>query len=267
MNKIVAVSVAAAVPTIAPAEALQAPDPIFAALDAFRSAEAEFYADHDGDIPDEVGDRWTQAVDAVIRTQPTTPAGLGALTSFARDMIERSDHDATVADDQLVPIIAAIDDATRGMSGLKPWEPAVAPVNPDAKLVELGREFERLLAIEEPLQKEHARLSSECSRLHSTKLAYDPDDHEAKRNIAWDDWNNAWKEADEETGRHAAYDKWNKASMRTAKIGKKILKLAPKTTEGFLIRVRVIETHDEIGKMEPVDQLLAEIRNFAKLAA
>ncbi len=47
------------------------------------------------------------------------------------------------------------------MSGLKPCEPAAAPANPDAKLVELGREFERLLAIEVPHKDEHARLSEE----------------------------------------------------------------------------------------------------------
>ena len=50
-------------------------------------------------------------------------------------------------------------------------------------------------------------------------------------------------------------------------MGRKILKIKPKTKEGFLLRVRVIETHDEICKMEPVDQLLAEINNFAELTA
>ncbi len=33
------------------------------------------------------------------------------------------------------------------------------------------------------------------SRLHGTKLGYDPDDQQAMR-IPGDDWNNAWKEAD-----------------------------------------------------------------------
>jgi hypothetical protein len=124
MNKIVVASVAASIPKIAPAEAAQVVDPIFAALEAFRCAEKEFYADRAGDIPDEIGDRWSQAVDVVIRTQPTTPAGLGALTSFARDMAERSSRgDASFANRQWSPVVSAIDEATRGMSGLKPWSP------------------------------------------------------------------------------------------------------------------------------------------------
>jgi hypothetical protein len=51
-------------------------------------------------------------VDDVIRSRPTTPAGLGALTSFARDIAERSNRgDAGFADGQWVPVMAAIDDA------------------------------------------------------------------------------------------------------------------------------------------------------------
>jgi hypothetical protein len=387
MNKIVAVSVAAAIPTAAPAVAEQAADPIFAALDAFRRAEAEFYADHGGDIPDQVGDRWSKAVHTVIRTQPTTPAGLGALTGFARDMAERSYRgDAGLADGELIPAIVAIDDAARGMSGLKPWSPpqpsisardrklaeAVAgmiaadeaidklyrvrgedydslpeyralnderddhletmyrvpsdsvlglqakasgireqrlkedegqfikiavslardvhrmihnvemtpalPLSPsDAELIELGREFERLLAIAEPTEEKHERLSRDSHRLHRIKLGCDPEDEEAYRAIQrdigsgdkakWIAWNDAWKAADEETGRKKVWNKWNSASSRTARVGRKILKIQPKTMAGFLVRVRVIETHDEILKIEPDQQLLKEIRNFAKRTA
>jgi hypothetical protein len=107
-----------------PMAAAPGPDPIFAALDAFRLAEAAFYAERSGDIPDEIGDRWSDAVDVVIRTQPTTPAGLGALTGFARDMAERSNRgDAGLPDEGWVPVMAAIDDAARGMSGLESWSP------------------------------------------------------------------------------------------------------------------------------------------------
>jgi hypothetical protein len=98
------IPIAVAVPTGAalPAEAVT--DPIFAALEAFRSADAAFYADVSGDIPDAIGNRWSQAVDDVISTQPTTPAGLGALTSFARDMAERSNRgDAGFGDRQWAP--------------------------------------------------------------------------------------------------------------------------------------------------------------------
>jgi len=115
-----ALPIAAAMPT----NAEQSIDPIFAALDAFRLAEAEFYAERSGDIPDEIGDRWSDAMDVVIRTRPKTPAGLGALTGFARDMAERSNRgDAGLPDRGWAPVMATIDDATRGMSGLEPWSP------------------------------------------------------------------------------------------------------------------------------------------------
>ena len=126
MNKLVVASVAASIPTVAPAEALQAPDPIFAALEAFRSAEADFYANKPewGDeIPEDVSDRWYEAKTAVVRRQPTTPAGLCALTSFAREMTERAQDDATLGDDQWIPIMKSIEESARGMSGLVPWTP------------------------------------------------------------------------------------------------------------------------------------------------
>jgi len=115
-----ALPIVAALPVSAPAMHAvgQAVDPIFAAFDAFRFAEVEFYADRNGDIPDEIVDRWSQAADAVIRTQPTTPAGLVALTSFAREMAERSNHgDAGFADGQWVPVTAAIDNAVKALIG------------------------------------------------------------------------------------------------------------------------------------------------------
>jgi hypothetical protein len=58
-------SIAGLIPTIASA---LPDDPIYAALDAFRFAEAAFYAERSGDIPDEIGDRWSDAMDVVIRT-------------------------------------------------------------------------------------------------------------------------------------------------------------------------------------------------------
>lgn len=123
-------------------------DPIFAALDAFGRAEAEFYAnlpEWRGNIPDKVGDRWSRSIDVVICTLPTTPAGLIALTSFARNMVERAKRDATFTERQRVSVMATIDDAARGMSGLDPWSPPVVTAN-DAELIELGRRWKMLKA-------------------------------------------------------------------------------------------------------------------------
>jgi hypothetical protein len=108
-----------AIAVITPATAVttEQVDPIFVALDAFRLAEAEFYAERSGDIPDEIGDRWSEAMDIVIRTQPTTPAGLGALSGFAREMAERSNRDAGLPDGGWVLVTTAIDNAVKTLVG------------------------------------------------------------------------------------------------------------------------------------------------------
>jgi len=120
---------------------LAGPDPIFAAIDAFHRADAAVVA-VDGDIPDELGDQCHEAYLAVIRTRPVTPAGLAALTGWVR---ERTDwlcaNSSILPDEEQRAIAAAIDDATRGMSGLEPWSPPLLAMplarvlpHPDAEL-------------------------------------------------------------------------------------------------------------------------------------
>jgi hypothetical protein len=117
----------AAMPAAVPGRPACAVDPIFAAIEAFKRAAADFYA-VDGNIPDEVGDRWSKAIENVLITRPTTPAGLAALTGFTRDLADRSERgDASFGDRQWVPAIAAVDTAVRGMSGLKPRSPPQRP--------------------------------------------------------------------------------------------------------------------------------------------
>ena len=121
---------------LSPAIAAALPaDPIFAAIDAFRRADAAVNAVVDGDIPDELGERCHEAYLAVVRTRPITPAGLAALTTWVR---ERTDwlcaNFSHLPEAELCAIAAAIDDATRGMSGLEPWSPplqAAAAVSAD----------------------------------------------------------------------------------------------------------------------------------------
>jgi hypothetical protein len=103
------------------------------------------------------------------------------------------------------------------------------------------------------------------------KLGVDPDDEEACR-AALDDrhseWNAVREIADEEVGYSKAWRKWDRASLKTQRIGKKILKIAPNTMAGLLVRIRVIETHEgALLDVEPAEKLLAEIRDFAKRAA
>jgi hypothetical protein len=98
-------------------------DPIFAAIDAFHRADAAVVA-VDGDIPDELGDQCHEAYLAVVRTRPITPAGLAALTNWVRERTDWLSANSThLPGEELCAIAAAIDDATRGMSGLKPWSP------------------------------------------------------------------------------------------------------------------------------------------------
>jgi hypothetical protein len=99
------------------------PDPIFAAIDAFHRADAAVVA-VDGDIPDELGDQCHEAYLAVVRTRPITPAGLAALTSWVREQTDWLSANSThLPGEELCAIAAAVDDATRGMSGLEPWSP------------------------------------------------------------------------------------------------------------------------------------------------
>ena len=128
---------AAAIATTAPAIAgLAEPDPIYAAIEAFRRADASCVAVN-GDIPDELGDRLCAASKAVMRTRPTTPAGLAALTTWARGQADEMESHSVLFGEDFCALTAAIDDAARGMSGLKPWSPpllaAPALTQPPAK--------------------------------------------------------------------------------------------------------------------------------------
>jgi hypothetical protein len=148
-----------------------------------------------------------------------------------------------------------------------PIDPSTTP-HPDAELLDLGLEYERLWAIEELLEKESERLWNVADRVRYEKLGVDPDDKEACR-AALDnrhsEWNAVREIADEEVGYSKAWRKWNRASVKTERIGKKILKIAPNAMAGLLVRIRVIETQEE--DLEAVEQLLAEVRDFAQRVA
>jgi hypothetical protein len=118
-----ALPIAAALPVAAPAFAITT-DPIFAAMDEYRQAHALFFAEFDGDIPDEIGDRHSDACRLMRRTRPTTPAGLAILTTWAREQADWLNANGSYLDEEECCALAAtIDDATRGMSGLEPWSP------------------------------------------------------------------------------------------------------------------------------------------------
>ena len=118
-----------------PMAASPAPDPIFAAIDAFRRAHALFFAEHVGDIPDEIGDQYSAACSVMQRTRPTTPAGLAVLTTWAREQADWLCANSSVLNSEdYCALTASIDDATRGMSGLESWSPpllAAAAVSAD----------------------------------------------------------------------------------------------------------------------------------------
>jgi hypothetical protein len=129
-----------------------APDPIYAAIDAFRRAHALFFAEHVGDIPDEIGDQYSAACSVMQRTRPTTPAGLAVLTTWAREQADwLCANYSDLNSEDYCALTASIDDATRGMSGLEPWSPPppIAMAHKlqtlDAELIELGARFEPLI--------------------------------------------------------------------------------------------------------------------------
>jgi hypothetical protein len=125
-RRLLTVAAGGAVAAMAISTTAQAgPDPIFAAIDAFHRADALYMAvEGEGDILDELGDQQHEAYSAVLRTRPITPAGLAALTAWARERAVWYGANGTIfPDEDLCVLTAAIDDATRGMSGLKPWSP------------------------------------------------------------------------------------------------------------------------------------------------
>jgi hypothetical protein len=144
---------------------------------------------------------------------------------------------------------------------------APARAGADAKLLELGIEYEWRWAVEEPLKEESERLWNAVDRLRYEKLGIDPDNREAcvaYLNDHHSEWMQARDVADEEVGYSKAWHKMDRASRQTERVGKKILKIASSTVAGLLVRIRVIETHDGILDGEPAEQLLTEIREFSK---
>ena len=89
-----------------------------------------------GDIPDELMDLRHAAYSVVLRTRPSTPAGLAALTTWAREQADWLRANASgLHGEDLCALTVSIDDATRGMSGLEPWSPplqaaAAVPADP-----------------------------------------------------------------------------------------------------------------------------------------
>jgi hypothetical protein len=109
---------AAAIATAAPATAgLAEPDPIFAAIDAYRRADALFNAEFVDDIPDEIGDRQSDAYFAVLRTRPTTMAGLVALTTLVRERADWLCPHSYMFGEELCTVTAAINDAAKALIG------------------------------------------------------------------------------------------------------------------------------------------------------
>jgi hypothetical protein len=70
--------------------------------------------------------QWPRAIFEQSGRQRRPPAS--ALSNFAREMAERTDRgDAGFADKEWIPVMAAIDAATRGMGGLAAWTPPEQP--------------------------------------------------------------------------------------------------------------------------------------------
>lgn len=68
----------------------------------------------DGDIPDELGDRHSDAYALVLRTRPTTAAGLIALIGWARERMDWLHPNGSYAEPELC---IAIDDAAKALIG------------------------------------------------------------------------------------------------------------------------------------------------------
>jgi hypothetical protein len=137
-RRAVLASIASAV--VIPTTAMPAvPDPIFAAIYAYRQADAATDAVPTGveDEFDRLMELRSEAYNAVLCTHPTTPAGLAALTGWVREQAGwlRDNHSVLHANG-LCALTAAVDDATRGMSGLEPWTPPQLAITSAAPMLD-----------------------------------------------------------------------------------------------------------------------------------
>jgi hypothetical protein len=128
---LVGIASAAALPIVGtlPTPTEAATDPIFPAIDEFQRANAAwsaaFGAIRDNEnVADEIWDRRDIAEERVIKTSPTSPAGLVALTTWVRERLDwLRDNGSCHEPEKYCAMASAIDDAARGMSGLKRWSP------------------------------------------------------------------------------------------------------------------------------------------------
>jgi hypothetical protein len=269
-----------------------ADDPIFTAIEAHRKAcrthtqrvNSEFSLHYDDPAKPAAGlatgeacrEMFDRALE-LLEIRPTTCAGASALLDYvskAEEPILTPDEDWRFpdADENGKPfhlammkhVANALESTPAGDLTAAGGEPGA---DPDAALIELGAEYERLLAIEQPLRAESDRLWVVACRAHMEKMGIDPEDGNARctaLNERYDEWVETGKITEKETGYNKASGKMRRASNKTVRIGRKILKIEPATTAGLLVRLSVIATHDEICKTEPLEALQAEIRNFGK---
>ena len=75
-------------------------------------------------VPNDLGQQRFDTYSVVLRTRPTTPAGLAALTTWTREQADwLCANSSCLFGEDLCSLAASIDDATRSMSGLEPWSP------------------------------------------------------------------------------------------------------------------------------------------------
>lgn len=121
MNALVSTAaVATAVPTTIAQSGIS--DPVLAAIERLRRVAGTIDAlALDVDVPDDLGQEHIAAKSALVRTVPTTPAGLAALTEWLRETgNECAGHSTFLNSEDQAAVYRSIDTAVRGMSGLAP---------------------------------------------------------------------------------------------------------------------------------------------------
>ncbi|MEY9180353.1 hypothetical protein ABIG06_002275 [Bradyrhizobium sp. USDA 326] len=146
----------------------------------------------------------------------------------------------------------------------------VPPViaNPDAELLSLGKQYERLLREEATFRRKSRRLHAATEARRDEIFGRDfACTEERRRTLSTEEfreWHGAWETASTETGHRAAHGAWCAACKRTRVVGRKILRIKAATLAGLLVRSRVLTTNGELlCRGEPIEQLEREIRAFA----
>ncbi len=228
MNMIVSASAISAA-TLAPAIASTSADPIFAAIERCRAAEAAALIEANAKQPRDV----RPAREALARTAPTTPEGLAALAAFLKEQtVEFGEFYFEGEDEELseqIQFAKTLAFATQAMIGREPWKAYVSPIDhaADAETIALGKEFMALFSKWIPIHARHVLTGRAAHELAGSRYHGNSGDEAALSELG---------RASDETGFTEAWRAANEIGKKIEPLVKRIMALPSQTDDAFELK-------------------------------